>query len=424
MEAPLPLLLILLSWIAGAAPPEGGEPPPSEPVFTQEGDDEEEPGDDGAKYAMLGLPPDIVHFHRLPGGGRHPRAIVDEGGVLHVAFFRRTGGEPCVDEVGDLFYASSEDEGKSFTEPVRLNAQPGGIAVGRGANGPSIHVAGGAVHVLALGSGQAEPRGPKGESPLLYFRRPAGSETFDPQKNLVRSAWGLGAGAAVCAQGEYVHVFFTAASPDGKGQFVYYARSSDGGAHFDPEHSITPTDRGVSLESAMAASIGPRGRVVATYRALEGKRRDSTLLLSSNDGETFKVVTAAYTARKKDPASGTSITMGAAGNYQLVGWEESGEVVWSYLTPANDNLAYPLMPKLRPKRVQRNPVATVNQSIAGMLTWIEKVRGESDDTFRVAWQVWDITGRRPLGRGICPDTCDGSTPALFVRHDGGFGILF
>jgi len=55
---------------------------------------------------------------------------------------------------------------------------------------------------------------------------------------------------------------------------------------------------------------------------------------------------------------------------------------------------------------------------------MEKVKGEADETFVVAWQAWDITGRRPIGRGLGPDTCKGSTPSIFVRSDDGFGILY
>jgi len=398
----------------------------------QEGGEEEAPAgqdgakpDDGTKYAMIGLPRELVRFVRLPGGGRHPQSMVDDEGVLHVVFFRPTGGELNQSEIGDVLYVSSTDDGKTFTEAERLNAIDGAVGLTRGALGLSICVAGGTVHVLMTGSEAAQPREPQGESPLLYTRRVAGADTFEPAKNLVTSAWARGAGVAVTANGEgNVHAFFSAANPSGEGQSIFHARSQDDGASFVGEVAITPDDREVSMDSGLSAAVGPKGRIVGSYRSLIGKRRDSTLFLSENKGESFDIKTTAYTARRKDPASGTRITLGSTGQYVLVSWEEGGEVVWSYITPLKDSVAYPMMPKVRPKRYQRSPMAITNRSIACTLTWMEKVKGEADETFVVAWQAWDITGRRPIGRGLGPDTCKGSTPSIFVRSDDGFGILY
>ena len=399
---------------------------------------QEDKGEGGTKYAMLGLPRELVRYIRMPGGGRHPRSMLDEAGVLHVAFFRAAGSnskspsasngtkeEPDRTEIGDVFYTSSADDGATFSEPVRLNAQPAGVLVGRGGTGLSIYESGGAVHVLMMGSKHAEPRGPEGEDPLLYVRRPAGSESFEAQKNVVDSAWKRGVGVAVIADLEgNVHCFFSAENPAAEGQGIWHARSHDGGASFMPEVKITPEDRGVSMASGMDVTIGPNGRIVGSYRSRISKRRDSTMFLSRDKGDSFEVTTTAYTARKKDPASATSVTQGATKQYLLLSWEESGEVVWSFLTPLAKSVAYPMMPKVRPKRYQRSPMAMTNRSIACAITWIEKVRGEPDDTFRVAWQAWDITGRRPIGRGITKDSCGGSCPSIFVRSDDGFGILY
>jgi len=429
---PRSLLLLLpvltLAW-PGAAIGHASAPVDS---AVQEGAEEEAPAgqedaqaDDGTKYAMIGLPRELVRFVRVPGGGRHPQSMVDDNGVLHVVFFRRTGGEPNRNETGDVLYVTSTDDGKTFTQAERLNAIDGAVGLTRGALGLSIFVAGGTVHVLMSGSEAAQPRGPEGENPLLYTRRVAGADGFEPVKNLVSSAWDRGAGVAVTAAGEgNVHAFLSAANPSGEGQSIFHARSQDDGASFAGELAITPDDREVSMESGLSAAIGPKGRIVGSYRSLIGKRRDSTLFLSENRGESFEVKTTAFTARRKDPASGTRVNLGATGQYLLVSWEEGGEVVWSYLTPRKDSVAYPMMPKVRPKRYQRSPMAVTNHSIACTLTWMEKVKGEADETFVVAWQAWDITGRRPIGRGISPDACEGSTPSIFVRSDDGFGILY
>jgi hypothetical protein len=403
------------------------------PIFGPQAEPQETPSDEtsqetkgDSKYSLLGLPAEIVRFIRLPGGGRHPRSVMDDDGLLHVVFFRMSEGELSSNEIGDVFYTCSPDEGVTFTEPVRLNAQSGGVSLGRGANGPSIGIAGGVVHVLMAGSEHARPRGPAGESPLLYVRRPVGSEEFEPQRNLIDSAWGMGTGVAVAADEEGgVHCFWTApSSANVERQGVWYVRSTDGGKTFAGAKVINASDNGVSMKSAIDAKMGSNGRIVATYRSKVSKRRDSRLLISSDRGDSFADSTKTYTARKKDPASGTSISPGATKKFLLLSWEENGEVAWSYLLPREDSVSLPMVPKLRQKRIQRNPAVATNRSIAGALVWMEKIRGAEDETFRIAYQVWDITGRRPIGRGLAPGTSAGSTPSIFVRSDDGFGVLY
>lgn len=403
------------------------------PILGPQAEPQETPSDETSqeakgdfKYTLLGLPAEIVRFIRLPGGGRHPRSVIDDDGLLHVVFFRMSEGELSSNEIGDVFYTCSSDEGATFTEPVRLNAQSGGVSLGRGANGPSIGVAAGSVHVLMAGSQHAQPRGPAGQCPLLYVRRPAGSEGFEPQRNLIDSAWEIGTGVAVAAdkKGD-VHCFWTAPDPSNVEQKrVWYVRSTDGGETFAGEKAINAWDSGVSMKSAIDAEMGSNGRIVATYRSKISKRRDSRLLISNDRGDSFNDSTNTYTTRKKDPSSGTSISPGATKKFLLLSWEENGEVAWSYLPPQKDTVPMPMVPKLRNKRIQRNPAVATNRSIAGVLVWMEKIRGAEDETFRIAYQVWDITGRRPLGRGLAPETSAGSTPAVFVRSDGGFGILY
>ena len=68
-----------------------------------------------------------------PDGGIQPQAVIDALGVIHLIYFK---GKPSA---GDLFYVRREPGEEGFTEPVRVNSQPGSaIAVGtiRGGSRP------------------------------------------------------------------------------------------------------------------------------------------------------------------------------------------------------------------------------------------------------------------------------------------------
>src|SRR5204862_3570630 len=56
-----------------------------------------------------------VRTMRVPEGGIQPQVAVDEGGAVHLLYYR--GDEAH----GDLFYAKSMDGGGSFSKPMRVN---------------------------------------------------------------------------------------------------------------------------------------------------------------------------------------------------------------------------------------------------------------------------------------------------------------
>src|SRR5882672_10947460 len=68
---------------------------------------------------------DNVTTVRVPHGGIQPQVAVDDKGTLHLLYF---AGDPSH---GDLYYVRSADAGASFSDPIRVNREPGSaIAVG------------------------------------------------------------------------------------------------------------------------------------------------------------------------------------------------------------------------------------------------------------------------------------------------------
>src|SRR4051812_9048365 len=78
-----------------------------------------------------------VQVMRVPEGGIQPQAAVDEKGAIHVIWFRGDEAE------GDLEYARLEPGSERFTEPVRVNSQPGSAIAKGTIRGGQLAVAGG-----------------------------------------------------------------------------------------------------------------------------------------------------------------------------------------------------------------------------------------------------------------------------------------
>ncbi|HTE20207.1 MAG TPA: hypothetical protein VK689_17725, partial [Armatimonadota bacterium] len=106
-----------------------------------------------------------VALVRPPGGGIQPEAVLDGRGTLHLVYYR---GAPAS---GDLYYTHRKADRENFSEPIRVNSQPG-AAVAEGANrGGQLALGGdGRVHVVWASSEAARLRPTQGGAPLLYTR--------------------------------------------------------------------------------------------------------------------------------------------------------------------------------------------------------------------------------------------------------------
>src|SRR5688572_8357945 len=103
-----------------------------------------------------------VTVTRVPQGGIQPQAAVDAGQTIHLIYFK---GDP---KSGDIYYVRRASGQTEFSEPLRVNSQPGSaIAVGtiRGANLALGRA--GRVHVAWNGSRISDERR---SAPMLYTR--------------------------------------------------------------------------------------------------------------------------------------------------------------------------------------------------------------------------------------------------------------
>ena len=106
-----------------------------------------------------------IELLRTPGGGIQPRAVADSQGTLHVIYYKGAAAG------GDLYYVRRAPGATDFVKPIRVNSVPGSaLAIGSVRGAQLALGRGGRLHVMWIGSKQAQPRAKGGAVPVLYTR--------------------------------------------------------------------------------------------------------------------------------------------------------------------------------------------------------------------------------------------------------------
>ena len=246
-----------------------------------------------------------------PGGGIQPQAAIDPEGAIHLIYFQ---GEPGG---GDVFYARAEPGQTGFSEPVRVNSQPGSaIATGtiRGARSPWAGAAGSTSPGTARGrpgprtrSG-ARPCSTRGRTPADRVRAPAQPDADDLPASTAAAR------SRPTARG-------TSTSPGTAGPRPPRRGRKGGGSSWPgrrttarrspPRSPPWPRDRRLRLlrDAGLADS---RGNVYFLYRAAtDNVGRDMTLLTSRDGGGHFEGTTLHPWRLFACPMSSESLAEGA-----------------------------------------------------------------------------------------------------------------
>jgi len=207
-----------------------------------------------------------VNLLRVLNGGIQPQVAVDRLGTTHMIYFL---GEP---ENGDIFYVRMSKSGERFTEPIRVNSTPGSaMAIGNIRGAQLALGKNGRVHVAWNGSGKAVPRGPHHESPMIYTRLDDKGVAFEPERNVIHSAYGLDGGGSVAADDSgNVYVAWHAPKPGMKGEenrCVWVAHSTDEGRSFAPEQQAFAESTGACGCCGMSALADSRNNLFVLFRS-------------------------------------------------------------------------------------------------------------------------------------------------------------
>jgi hypothetical protein len=358
---------------------------------------------------------DAVKRLRVPNKGIQPQVLVDGKGVVHLIYFH---GDP---RHGDIFYVHSSDEGATFSRPLRVNSEAGSaIAIG---NIRGAHLAvgrKGRIHVAWNGSGK---RG-RADEGMLYTRLNDAGTAFEPQRNVIQSAKGLDGGGSLAADElGNVYVVWHAPQPGEKGEEhrrVWVARSSDDGETFAAEKAAYDKDTGACGCCGLRAFADRKGNVYVLYRsALEHINRDTYLLMSTNQGASFRGEDLHPWKIEACPMSSFGFAEGPAD--VVAAWESKGQVYYARIDPATGK---PSAPVAAPgdARERKHPVVACNQRGQILLAWTEGMGWDRGGA--VAWQVFEKDGKPTAEKGRAGGVPTWSLVAVFARKDGGFTIVY
>jgi hypothetical protein len=361
----------------------------------------------------LPLAPAVQALH-VPGGGIQPQVAVDRDGTVHLVYFK---GDPAA---GDLYYARSKD-GLTFSEPLRVNSVPGSAVALGNIRGARLALGrGGLVYVVWNGSGKT---GSPEHVPMLYARLTPGRNHFEPERNLIQTAYGLNGGGAVAAdrRGDvYVvwHAGFQGQQNEAQRR-VWIARSRDDGKTFQTERVAWNEPTGVCGCCSLDAYADEAGKVYILFRsAKDVVHRDMYLLASKDRGATF----AGKDISKWDVGycvmSSEALTQGAAG--VLAAWETEKKIHFGFVQPAGTTVRDSVVPG--DGKNQKYPALASTSNGSFLVAWTEGMgwkRGGSAD-----WQVFNRAGE-PIGQvGKTEGVPAWSLVAAYPRRNGSFVVFY
>jgi len=354
-----------------------------------------------------------VTLARVPLGGLQPEVAVDGQGTVHLVFLV---GEPSA---ADVFYARSTDGGRTFSEPVQVNSQPGSAIATGTVRGAQVAVGrAGRVHVVWNGSSGV------GDMGMFYTRSQSSGTAFEPQRNVMTTTKTLDGGGSIAADVDgRVFVAWHANlldGPDGEeDRRVFLARSIDDGATFDTERPVSDPATGVCGCCALRLTQTSDALQVLYRAATDLVHRDIYSLTSYDQGQSFLSDRLDGWEIGACPMTSSSMAASASGMWRA--WETDGEIHVSVAGPAG-TVATVVPSGEGESRGRKHPRLASLPDGATLLVWTEGTawaRGGS-----IAWQVFD-SGGQPVGRA---GSADGlpvwSFAAAVPRPDGGLTILY
>ncbi len=346
---------------------------------------------------------------RVPNGGIQPQVEV-RNGVVHLLYFT---GEP---EHGDLFYTRSRDYGRTFSTPLQVNSPQSAIAVGA-IRGAQLAIGrNGRVYVAWNGSDSKQ-------TPMLYARLNDAGTAFEPERNLITSAWGLNGGGAITAdQQGNVYVFWHAPpagqSADEANRRVWMAKSTDDGKTFAPEVMAFDSATGVCGCCGMHAFTEADGTVRVLFRtAFQDVHRDMFLLTSRDHGRTFQ--SANVSQWNIGACVMSADAFAATKTSTLAAWETEKQV---YFGKINGNTVPQPIGAPGKGENRKYPALATNARGETLFAWTEGTAWKKGGS--LAWQVYDPNLNPEGTNGKAADVPVWSFPAAFAKPDGSFVVLY
>lgn len=346
----------------------------------------------------------LVQRVRLPDGGEIPEAIVDAEGKLHVMYGIKQ----------DALYVNSDDNGQTFSTPVRINRREGTVTVG-GERGPKFCLGqNGAIHVVWLGHYKLG-------GGVWYTRSLDGGVSFETERNLQDVQTG-GDSPTVIADSEgtvIAHWLDGRVEEDPNSPVaspIFTCRSTDNGQTFSTDEPVLHNHPGRACACCRLVSrIGPDGMVYLSFRSGYKGIRDMFILRGEkNDAEMD-----AFSVSEDNWVMNACPMVGSPfvffNEKIFVPWMSKQRVYWSY-ADLDDLKFLPRMATPEPMKMETYPSILVNSKEQILLVWKQERN--------VRWALYNTEGKPTGEEGTVGELKGMAKPAAFLGKNDRFYIVF
>ena len=358
-----------------------------------------------------------VKLLRTPNEGIQPQTVLDRDGVLHMIYVKGDAS------AGDIEYVSRKVYEKDFSEPIRVNSESdSAVAIGT-VRGPQIALGrNGRVYVIWFGSRERSGNAPD-TMPVFFSRLNNSGKAFEPQRNLMQYAKGGDGGLSIAADtlGDVYAVWHAMGAEPGEGhRRVYLARSADDGRTFAREVPISPPALGACGCCGMRAFADERGTLFILYRAAaQNVHRDMTLLISTDQGVTFRDTTVGPWELNACPMSTAYLSEG--GERLRAAWETAGQVYFDSVEPVSLKVTAPIAAPGESDN-RKHPAVAANVNGQVLMVWTEGTGWSKGGS--LAWKLLDNTGKPTKAEGYAPGVPVWGLPSVFADRKGNFTIIY
>jgi hypothetical protein len=255
-----------------------------------------------------------VRVVAVPHGGKVPDAEVDNNGVIHLTYLKDT----------NTYYTRTEDQGKSFSEPLRVNSEDG-FASGARFRGPDLAIGKeNRIHVIWYNAGYQQKR-PKGQWGVMYSRLTKNGSSFESSRNLNHKP--SDNFSLAVDRHDRVAVIWMAGG-------IFVNLSSDGGDHFASPHNLGADP----CECCGSRAVySPNGMLTVLYRNKTNNIRDTYLADLPKGATSFRHTKLSQTPWKINACPMTGSFLSVNGSSLSAAWRTKEQICYSHVDREHPN---------------------------------------------------------------------------------------